>query len=207
MQTAAYLRISSDKQDVTSQRENIERWARKNAPISLWFEDATGRNPRDQPHKREGFQRLLKAVETGLVDTIVVDSQDRFGVRDAYQWGAFLTTLRDKGCRLLDASGRELSAEDDGAVLTATVGALTSSREQREKAHRNVRGKVQKAREGEYQGGYPAYGFDVVCIGANGKEKWRSLYVGHFDRWKVYPDGRREQFRFFTEFRGMPGGF
>ncbi len=193
--TAAYVRISSDKQDVSSQKQSIERWAKRNQPIGLWFEDAEGKNPRDLPHKRAGFQRLLKAVEAGIVDCIVVDSQDRFGTRDAHQWGAFVTRLRDHGCQLVDATGRDLSGEDDGAVLTGVVGALTSTREQREKAHRNVRGKVPKALLGEYQGGYPAYGFDVVCIGDSGKEKWRTLYVGHFDRWKVYPNGERERFK------------
>jgi DNA invertase Pin-like site-specific DNA recombinase len=193
--TAAYVRISSDKQDVSSQRLSIERWAKRNQPIALWFEDAEGKNPRDLPHKRAGFQRLLKAVEAGIVDCIVVDSQDRFGTRDAHQWGAFVTKLRDHGCQLLDATGRDLSADDDGAVLTGVVGALTSTREQREKAHRNVRGKVPKAQRGEYQGGYPAYGFDVVCIGENGREKWRTLYVAHYDRWKVYASGERERFK------------
>src|SRR5215813_13664064 len=116
---AAYIRVSSDKQDTTRQRESIERWG----SVDLWFEDSEGRNPRDLAHKRQGFQRLLKAVEAGLVSTIVVDSQDRFGTRDAYQWGAFLTLLRDHDCKLYDASGKDLSADDDASVLTSTLGA------------------------------------------------------------------------------------
>jgi hypothetical protein len=32
------------------------------------------------------------------------------------------------------------------------------------------------------------------CAAHDGNEKWRSLYVGHFDRWKVYPNGDRERF-------------
>lgn len=195
MSTAGYLRISSDKQDVTRQRQSIEQWAARNQPIDLWFEDSEGRNSRDMAHKRKGFQALFRAVEAGLVTTIVVDSQDRFGTRDAYQWGAFLDRLRDNDCQLLDSSGRCLSADDDGAVLTGTVGALTSKREQREKAQRTITGKKVLAKNGQYLGGYPAYGFDVVCYGPDGKEKWRTLYVGRFDRWKVYPDGKRERYK------------
>lgn len=192
--TCAYLRVSSDKQDVTRQRESIERWAKRTSTtIDLWFEDSEGRNPRDMAHKRAGFQRLLKAVEAGLVSTIVVDSQDRFGTRDAYQWGSFLTLLRDHGCKLSSADGKELSADDDASVLTSTLGALTSSREQKEKAHRNITGKIRLAKLGEYQGGNPAFGFDVVCFnGAD--EKWRTVYFGHYQRVKVYPDGKREAF-------------
>jgi DNA invertase Pin-like site-specific DNA recombinase len=194
---AAYLRVSSDKQDTNRQRESISAWAARNgAEILHWFEDSQGKNPRDQAHKRKGFQKLLQAVRSGLVDCVVVDSQDRFGTRDAYQWGQFITELRDHGCQLIEAtSGRDLAADDDAAILTGTLGALTSTREQKEKAKRNLSGKLPKAKAGEYQGGYPAYGTDVVCFGPDGKEKWRTVYIGHHDRWKVYPDGRRERFK------------
>lgn len=193
--TAAYIRVSSDKQDVARQRDSITQWSvRSGKTIDLWFEDTHGRNPRDQADKRKGFQKLLKAVVSGIVRCVVIDAQDRFGTRDAYEWGKFVTILRDNGCSLYDASGKELSSDDDAAVLTGTLGALTSQREQKEKAHRNVSGKLQKAKQGEYQGGNPPYGFDVVCFGANGEEKWRSVYVGHYRRWKVYPNGQRERF-------------
>lgn len=196
MQTAAYLRVSSDKQDVARQRDSTNRCAeRLGRTITLRFEDSIGRNPRDLPHKRKGFQAMLQAVEAGLVDCIIVDSQDRFGTRDAYQYGRFIDLLREHGCKLLDASGKELSADDDGSVLAGTIGALTSKREQREKAERNVTGKLAKAKRGEYQGGYPPFGLDVVCFGPDGKEKWRTVYVGQFDRWKVYPSGKRERFK------------
>jgi DNA invertase Pin-like site-specific DNA recombinase len=195
MQNAGYLRVSSDKQDIARQRASINKWAeRAGRSIDVWFEDSQGRNSRDLAGKRQGFQKMLKAVEAGVVTCIIVDSQDRFGTRDAHEWGKFLTILRDHDCSLLDASGKELSADDDASVLMGTIGALTSTREQKEKAYRNVSGKVQKAKLGEYQGGNPPYGFDVVCFGSDGNEKWRSVYFGHFKRKKVYPDGRREQF-------------
>jgi len=188
---AGYVRVSSDKQDTARQEKRIQATGE---PISLWFRDADGRNPRDLPEKREAFQQMLRAVEAGLVGKVVVDRQDRFGVKDAHQWGKFISLLRENGAALFDADGKELSSDDDVAILTGAIGAITSTREQKEKAHRNVTGKVQKAKEGEYQGGYPAYGFDVVCFGADGKEKWRTVYVGQFKRWRVWPDGRRERF-------------
>ena len=80
MAVAAYIRVSSDKQDTERQEKAIKASGRK---IDHWFRDAEGRNPRDLPHKRKEFQRLMKAVEAGLIDTIVVDRQDRFGAADA----------------------------------------------------------------------------------------------------------------------------
>ena len=84
--TAAYVRVSSDKQDTARQERRIQA---AGIPIALWFRDAEGKNPRDLPHKRPEFQCLLRAVEAGLLDKIIVDRQDRFGVADAFQWGKF----------------------------------------------------------------------------------------------------------------------
>ena len=189
--TAAYLRVSGDKQDTARQERRVEATG---LPIAFWFRDNVGKNPRDQAHKRIAFQEMLRAVEADLIGKIVVDRQDRFGVADAYEWGKFITLLREHGTVLVDADGKDLSADDDVSVLTGTLGAITSTREQKEKAHRNVTGKLKLAAEGEYQGGYTPYGFDVVCFGPDGKEKWRMVYVGHFKRWRVWPSGDREPF-------------
>ncbi len=189
--TAAYVRVSSDKQDTARQVKRIEATG---LPITFWFRDETGKNPRDLAHKRPAFQEMLKSVQAGLISRIIVDRQDRFGVADAYQWGKFISLLREHRATLEDADGKILSADDDVSILTGTLGAITSTREQKEKAHRNITGKVSKARDGEYQGGYPPYAFDVVCFGADGKEKWRTVYVGPFKRFKVYLDGKREAF-------------
>jgi len=141
--TAAYVRVSSDKQDTARQVNRIEATG---LPITFWFRDETGKNPRDLAHKRPAFQDMLKAVQAGLISRIIVDRQDRFGVKDAYQWGKFISLLRDHGATLEDADGKVLSADDDVSILTGTLGAITSTREQKEKAHRNITGKVSKAR-------------------------------------------------------------
>jgi site-specific DNA recombinase len=164
MPTVAYLRCSSDPQDTLRQREAIQRSGLK---IDQWLED---HESRDRADKRPDFQRLLRAVQAGQVDTIVVQALDRFGVRDAWELGKFFTILKDHDCRLLDASGKQLNADDDGSVICSTVGALTSSREQREKASRVLTGKLTLARKGQFLGGYCPYGCDVVAFDAQGNE-------------------------------------
>lgn len=192
---AAYLRVSSDLQETESQRQTIQQWAtRHNLEILFWFEDSEGRNPRDQSAKRKRFQELLRAVEAGLVDFIIVDSQDRFGTKDAYELGAFMTLLAKHHCQLWSVSQGRLDSNDDATVLTSTLGAITSRREQRDKGHRNVRGKVAKAKRGLYSGGYPPYGLDIVAFGPDSQEKWRVVANGHFKRTKVWPNGRTEEF-------------
>jgi DNA invertase Pin-like site-specific DNA recombinase len=188
----AYLRVSRDKQETIRQREAINRWAaQRELTIETWFED-TG--SRDLAAKRPEFQRLLRAVEAGAIDTIIVDSQDRFGSKDAHEWGKFLSLLGEHGCELWSVAQGLLSATDDATVLTSTIGALTSTREQKEKAGRSIKGKVEKAKEGLYQGGYAPYGLDVACYDRTGKEKWRVHYTGHFERIKIHPDGTHEEF-------------
>jgi hypothetical protein len=123
-----------------------------------------------------------------------VQALDRFGVRDAWELGKFFSILKDHDCRLVDASGKVLNGDDDGTVITSTVGALTSSREQREKAGRVLTGKLTLARKGNFLGGYCPYACDVVAFDAQGVEVWRVVHEGHDCRVKVYPDGRKERF-------------
>src|SRR5204863_6345448 len=98
---AEYIRVSSDKQDTQRQRDANNGWAERHGlPILFHFEDSEGRNPRDQSAKRADFQALLKAVEAGKVDTVIVDAQDRFGTKDAFEWDKLISLLRDNDCEL-----------------------------------------------------------------------------------------------------------
>ena len=80
--------------------------------------------------------------------------------------------------------------------MTSTIGALTplpGSRKEKGRPEHQGQGS-EKAKEGLYQGGYAPYGLDVACYDRTGKEKWRVLYTGHFERTKIHPDGTREEF-------------
>ena len=136
---------------------------------------ATPAIKQDNAHE---FQRLLKGVETGpyrLWWSIL-----RTGLtKNAYEFGKYVSQLAEHGCDLWSVNQGNLSADDPATILTSTVGAITSSREQEEKAQRSIGGKlVRESRE--YQGGYPPFGCDVVCFDSAGREKWRVVYDGHF---------------------------
>jgi hypothetical protein len=134
-------------------------------------------------------------VERKFIKNIYIASQDRFGTKDAYELGHFFGLSCKHDCRPLDATAKLLNADDDTTLIPSTVGALTSTREQKEKVGRVVSGKITKIKAGAtYQGGNSPYGFDVACLGPDGKEKWRVVYEGQNRRLKVYPDGRTERF-------------
>src|SRR5579871_1457611 len=88
----AYLRVSSDKQEVESQREVIRTWLSSHG-LTIgdggWYIDDVGKNSRHMAEKREGFQRLLHDVRAGRWDWVVVDSQDRFGTKHEFERGKF----------------------------------------------------------------------------------------------------------------------
>ena len=123
---AAYIRISRDVQDTSRQRDALKVFS-----PDRWYVDDQGKNPRDLPDQRPEFQRMLADVRSGLITKIIVDRQDRFGTRDAHQFGRYLDELRQHNCELHTADGKLLTGDDELSVLTGTLGAITSRREQK----------------------------------------------------------------------------
>ena len=199
---AAYIRVShGEKQDPERQRESIRAWtAKRGLAVSAWHEDVKGRNPRDKAEGRREFQRLIQDVQAGRVDWIVVDSQDRFGVRDQFEYGFYAHLLRQHDCQLWSVSQGLLTSTDDATVFTTTVGNVTSTREQREKGLRSLGAKRRLSALGEWQGGHVPLGYDVACVDrATGKERWRVVILkmvaedGVWQRMIVHEDGRQER--------------
>ncbi|MDB5312978.1 MAG: Resolvase domain protein [Gemmataceae bacterium] len=184
----AYLRVSNARQNQETQRDSIRRWLdQRGLGVWRWYEDA---GSRDLAYKRDAFLELLKDVERGLIDWIVVDAKDRFGTANAWEFGKFVCHLREHDCQLWSVLQGHLTADDAVTDILSTVDSVRSRDEQVARSQRTLRGKVPAARKGEWQGGYPPYSFDLACFGPDDREKWRVFYEGHFRRLKVYPDGR-----------------
>jgi hypothetical protein len=111
---------------------------------------------------------------------ILVQRLDRFGTAGPNQLGSFLTTLKEQKVKLITAiDGMDRSKEDMATVIQNMIAAVQSAQEQIDKAERVLTGKRAKAVLGQYTGSkYQVYGFDVVCIGSHGREKWRLVEDG-----------------------------
>lgn len=75
---AIYYRVSTDKQDLRSQRNAVDRWLASCSPQPeqvLLFKDE-GRSGYDK--RRPAYRKLMNCVARGQVDTIVVYRLDRF---------------------------------------------------------------------------------------------------------------------------------
>jgi DNA invertase Pin-like site-specific DNA recombinase len=193
---AAYIRVSTDQQETVRQYAAVEAFLERHGvtiPKQHWFKDEGW--ARDTADRRPDFGRLMKLAECGAVNWIVVSERDRFGTPDAHEFLHFLYQLRKWGSRLYDSSDTDWTSKDIATVITAVVDGEKSELEQRGLSKRVLGGKIEKARQGEWQGGAVRLGFDVGCFSRETKkELWRVVFEGVNRRLKVYPDGRTERF-------------
>lgn len=196
---AWYVRISLDdsKQDVTSQRMEIERWLERHQLTvnrENRFEDAEGYTPRHRPDDRPEFQRLMQAVRSGLVKWLVVAHQYRIGGKDEWHYASLIQRFREAGCSVWTVNDELLSGDGGLAFFQGGITAGTSRQEQLAKARHVLRGQRAKALRGEWMGGYVPYGLDVVCRDRQGQERWRVRWHGHFVRSLIQANGVIEEF-------------
>jgi len=197
---AWYLRVSLDEvaQDVTSQRENVKRWLGNhglNVKKIHQYEDAEGYTPRHSPETRPKFQKLMEAVRAGLVKWVIVDHQNRIGGKDEWHYASLIHEFRTHHCQVWTIRGEHLSGDDALSFFQGGLTAGASKQELISKAQGVLRGQKQKAKAGEWHGGYVPYGLDVVCLDRQtNEEKWRIRWYGHFVRKKIFPNGREEEY-------------
>jgi DNA invertase Pin-like site-specific DNA recombinase len=172
-----YHRVSTTKQDTERQIADIDRWlARGDISAQHVFEDHA---PRDKAEERVQFQAMLKMVQARDLDWVVIQSIDRLGFKDTYEFFEFVSIFRRNNVQLWSAiDGVCISHNDDARVIMNAVAGLTSSREQLEKSNRSQTERIKRAAKGQYLGGaFPPYGMDVVCWGSDGREKWRYVLM------------------------------
>ena len=107
---AIYMRVSTRRQDTASQEPELRRWAESHDGDSCWYRDTCTGRSMDRP----GFRQMIKDVELGRVDTLVVWRLDRLGrtakgltslFEDLIRWKVNLISLKD-GLDLVTPAGR-----------------------------------------------------------------------------------------------------
>lgn len=119
-QTALYERLSRDDEmqgesnSITNQKQLLESYAKRNgfANIYHYTDDGVSGTTFD----REGFQKMIKAVEENKVSTVIVKDMSRFG-RDYLKVGFYTEILfKEKGVRFIAINNgidSEKQAESD----------------------------------------------------------------------------------------------
>ena len=142
--------------------------------------------PARQVGQAAGLSTNLRLAEAGVVEVIVVDAQDRFGLQINHEWGKYIGSCGRQVLPNYGAYRRVLLSSDDDTTILPPLGNITSRREQKEKAWPHpLEGRKKNSERGNYPGGRPPYGIDVVCFDASGHEKYRVVWEGHRTRLKI----------------------
>jgi len=168
MRTAAYLRYSSDAQrdaSIRDQLRNVEaHCARAAWPSPAVYQDQAISGARND---RPGYQAMLAAAESGLIDVLLVDDLSRLS-RDHIESAQAIRRLKFAGVRVIGVSDGVDTARS-GYKLEAGLRGLMGELYLDELAAKTHRGLMGQALDGYSAGGLP-YGYRSVHDG-NGHKR------------------------------------
>lgn len=144
---AVYYRVSTDRQDLHSQREAVERWLDDLQPTpqkiyTLKDEGYSGNNQR-----RPGFRELMQLAVTARIDTIAVYRLDRFS-RSASNAIRTLLELDEHGVGFISVTQPILNLGHDNPFRHTMLAAFAEIAEiERETIVARVKSGLQAARK------------------------------------------------------------
>jgi len=187
-----YTRVSTamqiDGYSLEAQRTRMKAFADFNGyEIAGEYEDA-GKSGKSIEGRNE-FNRMMEDIKTGKdeVSYVLVFKLSRFG-RNAADVLTTLQTMQDFGVNLICVEDGIDSSKDAGKLMISVLSAVAEIERENIRVQ-TMEGRIQKARDGKWNGGFPPYGYRLV----NGKleideeeapairiifEKWNSTEMG-----------------------------
>ncbi len=160
MRTAVYARVSTERQErqqtIDSQLDALQAWAK-----SANHELTDAHVFRDEGYSgsrldRPGLDALRDAVRDREVDVVAVLAPDRLARRYAYQV-LLLEEFRRAGCAVEFLT--HAISDDPGDQLLLQIQGAVAEYERALLSERFRRGKLQKARAGQFIGPHAPYGY------------------------------------------------
>ena len=163
MQVAIYARVSTERQEreqtIESQLALLRAWVQAQGhalnPDHVFTDEGYSGSRLDRP----GLDALRDAAREAAFQAVAVLSPDRLARRYAYQV-LLLEELRRVGCQVVFLH-HPISDDPNDQLLLQIQGAIAEY-ERALLAERFRRGKLQKARAGQYVGGKAPYGYRYV---------------------------------------------
>jgi len=163
MQAAIYARVSTERQGreqtIESQLTLLKAWVRDQghelSPEHIYTDEGYSGSRLDRP----GLDRLRDAVQDAAVGVIAVLSPDRLARKYAYQV-LLLEEFRRNGCEVVFLQ-HPISDDPNDQLLLQIQGAIAGY-ERALLGERFRRGKLQKARAGQYLAGTAPYGYRYI---------------------------------------------
>jgi len=163
MRAAIYARVSTERQErhqtIDSQLTALRTWAATQGhdldEAHVFRDDGASGSRLDRP----ALDALRDAVRDAAVDVIAVLTPDRLARKYAYQV-LLLEEVRRAGCEVVFLQ-HPISDDPNDQLLLQIQGAIAEY-ERAVLAERFRRGKLQKARDGQFLGGRAPYGYRYV---------------------------------------------
>lgn len=161
--TAAYIRLSREDGDkaesdsIANQRALLRDYAKRHDDLVLtdyYVDDGWSGTSFQRPE----FQRMIRDVERGRIDCILVKDLSRFG-RDYIETGRYLERyFPEKGIRFIAVADQIDSLERTYDLFLPLKNVLNEqyARDISEKVHTTIRS---KQRQGKFIGAFAAYGY------------------------------------------------
>lgn len=172
---AAYIRMSSDRQKDSPDRQRAEIVAlakRCGFEIVHWYEDLgkTGTKSKN----RKGFQRLLQDAKTGDFQAVLLAEQSRLSREEVLDAVEHYRKLKAVGVAVWTADKGEINLDDFVGLLTTMIGLHEAREESRRLANRIVSGRRNKL--GENHPHPCILGYDRLITEADGTVLKRATY-------------------------------
>lgn len=160
-----YTRVSTamqiDGYSLEAQRNRMKAYAEFNDyEIVGEYEDA-GKSGKSIEGRTE-FNRMMEDIKCGKdnVSFVLVFKLSRFG-RNAADVLSTLQTMQDFGVNLICVEDGIDSSKDAGKLVISVLSAVAEIERENIRVQ-TMEGRLQKAREGKWNGGFAPYGYDLV---------------------------------------------
>ena len=159
-----YTRVSTamqiDGYSLDAQRTRMRAFAEFNDyEVAGEYEDA-GKSGKSI-EGRDEFNRMMEDIKTGKdeVSFVLVFKLSRFG-RNAADVLSTLQTMQDFGVNLICVEDGIDSSKDAGKLVISVLSAVAEIERENIRVQ-TMEGRIQKARDGKWNGGFPPYGYSL----------------------------------------------
>jgi Recombinase/Resolvase, N terminal domain/Recombinase zinc beta ribbon domain len=171
---AVLIRVSTDEQEYQGQIDNVRRMlsARHVQILDIhWFVYTVSRR-KVSNHPR--FKEFIAQVEAGEIGTAYVESRDRFGHTDPYDYFKIITTLCENESGLISLrDDKDLTERSMIADVEAVFNTASNDAKIREAAYQSLRTRANSFQTtGSWPTGPHPFGYGKRCFSAGGQLQW-----------------------------------
>ena len=158
--TRVYTSMQVDGYSLDAQKDKLKKYAEFQDMIvagEYFNEGKSGKNIEGRPQ----FLQMLKDIESGIdkVEFVLVFKLSRFG-RNAADVLSSLQRMQDFGVNLICVEDGIDSSKDSGKLMISVLSAVAKIERENIRVQ-TMEGRIQKAREGKWNGGFAPYGYSL----------------------------------------------